>query len=295
MTPTQFVVISNKQGRLQIKYEFSANYEGYLINGIEVYGQVVEKILRKETVVVVVFTGFDEYLPIMRALWRMGDDIGRKTVKTEYIHQAEHHNGSKSLSRGECDMPMAYNVVTVMSAKEYNYDSTDGEFLKDQQKVRAISLAHGGSFVVVDGVDGVGVGVGVDSVDSVGEVIKAMGYVDGLAGVVQAVFERRGLGPLELGPALGPLGPGPGPRIVLAIPRGWDSWNRIQLVARAIYHEGLFDSDSAVEEFIRGYGEFLEKEEGEERDNDLKEGEERVTTSYGDIVNSVRDVISRVS
>lgn len=286
MTPTQFVVISNKQEPLQIKYEFSAKYKGYLINGIDVYGKVVEKVLRKGAVVVVMFTGFDEYLPIMRALWRMGDDNGRKTVKTEYIHQAEHHNGSKSLSRGECDMPMAYNVVTVMKAKDYNYDSTDGEFLKAQQKVRAISLVHGGSFVVVDGD---GAGAGGESVDGVGEVMKAMGYVDGLIGVVQAVPGMD----LGLGPMLGPAESGPGPGIVLAIPRGWDSWNRIQLVARAIYHEGLFDNDSDVEEFIRGYGEALCSRDS--TDNDLKEeSEESDTTSYEDIVNSVRDVINTV-
>lgn len=242
---TIITIQNDPSQRLALKYIGHEHYSMYFFNGLDLYGDAIATLVAQADAVtlVVVYSSLQTLMPVMRFVAQLDHvHLHQDAVKHKYLQRCKLNEGEE-LQMGQCSHPLVAPIVLVMDSDLFAADPSSVESIFLQQLTRFMALLHGGSMMAVNNLQEV-----VESA-TVAEIISKLEHPD-LESDPDSVVQVFTYRDTNTHPSL-------------FIPKGWDSWSRIALLAKSIYYDPLFAThnlltqDSEFEHLMSLYTEYL--------------------------------------
>lgn len=211
-------------------YYTTNDHEIYVIYNFVVYTKFIESVIAKDNnknvTVIAVYTNLQDLFRLTKILHRIGSDELKQTHQSQWIKR--HHQFmspqdydsnatfNPELGPGHADKPLAMEVIFLFDDKTMGKDHLSPTSISTQQILRFIALKHSASFVIISGLKS----LASDEMAIIALLQKTTG-----AGIEpMSIYEDEGLKVTEI------------VHIKTLIPMGWDTWTRIELLAKAGFH-----------------------------------------------------------
>ncbi|ODV64642.1 hypothetical protein HYPBUDRAFT_96318, partial [Hyphopichia burtonii NRRL Y-1933] len=242
-----------------INYYTEGNHEIYVMCNYSVYAKYLESLLQPnelETHLVPVFSSIEELYPLLYMINKIGGAPAGKTklkfidnlkyfMKVSSLDDDEDYDGDDipiNLSSGQAERPLNMDLIIVLDSDLFSQDHLLPYSVSTQQLLRFLSLQHSGSFAIVSG---------VQSFISSGASILSLSYNHPPEPI--SIYDEDGV---FISDNL---------FVNILIPLGWDSWSKIEILAKSAAHGGpqlsksrLLSSLEEIQEFNTLYEQFLD-------------------------------------
>lgn len=266
---------SGTKNGTSINYFTEGKYEIYVMCNYSVYAKYLESLLQPnelETHLVPVFSSMEELYPLLYMINKIGGAPAGKTklkfidnlkyfMKVSSLDDNEDYDGDDipiNLSPGQAERPLNMDLIIVLDSDLFSQDHLLPYSVSTQQLLRFLSLQHSGSFAIVSGVQSF-----ISSGASILSLVKFIDQsVEGQPNESQSynhppepisIYDEDGV---FISDNL---------FVNILIPLGWDSWSKIEILAKSAAHGGpqlsksrLLSSLEEIQEFNTLYEQFLD-------------------------------------
>lgn len=232
---------------LSIKYLYTKSHDIYIISNIELFENYLEKELQKEEYrSITIITMVNDIGALIQAMSFLNafDDIesrqrNKDKFSEDYVYylkgiQSENDTNGINLSEqalalppGQCDQPLPFELVIVLDSDNFNDDHLSPKSVYLQQQFRFTALKHGGSFVCMPNTYQL-----LADEKMILQFLLQIG-IQYTTGTMQIQSNR----PEPVAIYKESLGRDNANQIRLLTPKGWDSWNKIQILATSVIHD----------------------------------------------------------
>ncbi|KAK6200097.1 uncharacterized protein RJT21DRAFT_40254 [Scheffersomyces amazonensis] len=253
------LVVLNKGLRSSISYNYENNLDIYTITNPDNFVSYMIQLLNnknyRDIKIIISIGKISELLPILKCLY-LNTNLTRSTYDNLFLNQFNQHlrTGQSSTTthsieilpgRGQGDRFIPIDLSIVIDPKEFltntnSYLSISSIAL--QQYLRYFTLKHGARLAVIK------------QIDYIQFPHKLIDYFQKLQDQPQPIFDsfestdNTSKNPFTLN---------------LFIPKAWDSWSKIILVSKSMFHdnESLLGNTEVIEEFDLAYNQYIESEQ----------------------------------
>lgn len=227
-----FVVVSGSQS-LAVKWETRLQCDVYHVHNVLILASIMQGFLQKqiEPTVVVIYEDLRSFSATLKVLYNL-NETKRAVYQKQFTQAKQVYYGSNEhiLAKGECDSPIAFKVYFMIPSKTITVDVLSNKSISAQLFVRVLSLKHGATVI---------------------------SHADDVNWLLNSIIDKS----LDL------LQPKPvaeeSVSLTLLIPKGWDSWSKINILAKvSLVHGSIpqFAGDEEYAKFICTYDKYLEDE-----------------------------------
>lgn len=232
-----------------IKYMKNEDHDIYVLSNYQVYIKYVESLLKetetRDIHLLPVFNTFSELLNLLGILDKQGNPDHKNTYRNQFIDGYMHYLKSSielddnedafevKLSQGQADRPLSYNVTLLLDTESFAQDHLSTSSISVQQILRFIGLKHSTSLIAVSGILTL-----IKNDEAIRNLLQIVDHGKILDNIrrEQSLEQLQRPEPISIYDEAG-IFSSEGVFINLLIPRGWDSWNKIELVAKSIIHD----------------------------------------------------------
>lgn len=268
------IIILHQYTTLSINYLYTNDYDIYIISNLNIFDKYLRKKLSQNTrgkVTVITLLGDTEEFIHAIAFLNSFDNIdGRLQNKNQFAEEYTYYlkkmqygediSGYRlgdeefNLPPGHCDIPLPFELIVVLDNIELNNDHLSLKSVFMQQILRFVSLKHGGTFVCTSNTQAI-----ITSEKVLLNFLLQIGHQSTKTQRIQvnnpeaiAIYESdHNLNDKNL-------------RICLLSPKGWDSWNKIQILATSVIHDtdkskyNLLSNENAFNELNLVYNAYID-------------------------------------
>lgn len=240
-------------------YYATNDHEIYVICNFVVYSRFIESVIAKDltrnVTVITAYTSYQDLFRLTKILHGIGSNERKQTYRNQWIerhHQfmsPQDYNSNAAfkpdLGPGQADRPLAMGVLFLIDDETMGKDHLSSTSISTQQILRFIALKHSASFAIISGLKSL-------ISDEMG-IITFLKKTTGVGTEPVSIYEDEGLKVTEI------------VHIKTLMPMGWDTWLRIELLAKAGFHTStqaakLLTCEQEFTELNLHYDNFLEKE-----------------------------------
>lgn len=218
------------------------NHDIYLISNLNIFKDYVQKVILKniqgKITVFVVFNSLESFVPILAFLSSFNDIEARQQQKQKYcddyvyyLKQLQMVNGDGAsdvyesdlhLYSGQCDQPLPFELVVILDSQSLKGDHLSPRSISIQQLLRLLTLKHGGLFACISNTPQI-----MSKSDSVLDVLLQIGYQPNSSNNNEHTTRPKPIPIYQQSQ----VSANSDIKVHLLIPKGWDSWNKIQILA----------------------------------------------------------------
>lgn len=256
---------STKSRGTSANYYTTDEHEIYVICNYVVYIKFIELLITKDATakvtVVVAYANLEELLELTRVLYQLGSDEKKQLHQkqwyqkhSQYLRPEEDYEQDSEIafevSPGQADKPLAVQTVFLIDDEIMERDHLTPQSIAIQQILRFVALKHAASFVIITGLSSL-----------ISNEIAITSFVQKVYGskLVEpiSVYEDEGLKVTE------------SIYVNTLIPLGWETWARIELLAKSGFHSGtesakLLSSEDSFAQLNQLYNAYLGSGNSEE-------------------------------
>lgn len=214
----EVIVVMSDNGKISSTFAYLAigDKHVYYFNGFELYKDTVKYMLsRRQTTFIPVYSNLTVLIRMMQLVNSVNDTSILEENKQQFMRYYLHYHETEVVDDVSGQEPLLVLLIICIDREQFKADITSAEFISVQQVCRMISLMHGGSVVVTNNV----YNITKDRISTT-SLLKTVGLLDNEYPEPEPLFKEVYM---DLVP--------------LFIPRGWDSWNKIVLLAKSIYYD----------------------------------------------------------
>lgn len=244
------IIIIHQFATLSINYLYTNDYDICIISNLNIFEKYLRRELSQSThrkiTVITVLSDIKVFIQTMIFLNSFDNDEGRLQNKNQFTEEYAYYlkemqygddnsgyelNESElAFSPGQCDVPLPFELIVVLDTLELNDDHLSPRSVFLQQFFRFVSLKHGGIFVCTSNTTSL-----ITDEKVILSFLLQIGH-QGITKTQQIQLNRPE--PIALYQSSRDSN-NTNLYIRLLLPKGWDSWNKIQILATpAIYENG---------------------------------------------------------
>lgn len=242
------IIILHRYATLSINYLYTNSYDIYVISNLNIF----EKHLRRQlsqnihgkVTVITVLSDIEAFIRTMAFLNSFDNDEGRLQNKNQfakeyayYLKEMQYEDDTSgyeldetelNFPPGHCDVPLPFELVVVLDNVDLKNDHLSPRSVFLQQLLRFVSLKHGGTFVCTSNTQAL-----MTNEKIISSFLLQIGHHDitQTQRTQQSRPEPVAIYETDQNGNNGNL------QVRLLSPKGWDSWNKIQILATSAIHE----------------------------------------------------------
>ena len=242
------IIVLHRYATLSINYLYTNNYDIYIISNLNIFENHLKRQLSQNThekvTVITILSDIEAFLQAIIFLNSFDNDEGRLENKnqfaeeyTYYLKEMQHEDDTGGYeideselksSPGNCDVPLPFELVVVLDNADFKNDHLSARSVFLQQFLRFVSLKHGGTFVCTSNTQAL-----MTSEKKILSFLLQIGHHN--LTHTQRIQQRRPE-PIAIYES-DKNGDNENLQVRLLSPKGWDSWNKIQILATTAIHE----------------------------------------------------------
>ncbi|KAK6456792.1 uncharacterized protein RJT20DRAFT_34425 [Scheffersomyces xylosifermentans] len=267
------VLVLSSGSRSAIDYSSSSKSEIYTITNSGAFLAYIKGLLKQrytEVYVIVLFSHFKELVPLIRIL-RSVNVEGAENYKQDFQKKPTAQNTSNSKPTDpdghsadeECDLPVPFQLFFILDSKILASDPISTKSIALQQYLRFISVKHGASLVVAENTQ---------------DIIENPEDLIGLEMAAQPILELDNAAATN------------GILVNQYIPRAWDSWSKIILIAKSVGFlspGSMLATTQDIQDFKILYNSYFEQDTSDSIPTDSHSEDENVSANANSSENTV--------
>lgn len=244
------IIILHQYATLSINYLYTNRYDIYVISNLNIFEKHLRTQLSQDTLgkvtIITVLSNIEAFILTMVFLNSFDNDEGRLQNKNQfaeeyayYLKEMQYGNdtGGYDLDEaelnfppGHCDVPLPFELVVVLDNVDLKNDHLSPRSVFLQKLLRFVSLKHGGTFVCTSNTQAL-----MTKEKIILSFLLQIGYHDTTQ--TQRIQQSRTTPePIAIYES-DQSGNNGNVQVRLLSPKGWDSWNKIQILATSAIHE----------------------------------------------------------
>lgn len=242
------ITILHQSATLSINYLYTNSYDIYVISNLNIFEKHLRRQLSLNThgkiTVITILSDIEAFIRTMVFLNSFADDEGRVQNKNQFAEEYAYYlkemqygddaggyeldEAGLNFPPGHCDVPLPFELVVVLDNVDLKNDHLSPRSVFLQQLLRFVSLKHGGTFVCTSNTQAL-----MSNEKIILRFLLQIGHHDitQTQRIQQSRPEPIAIYESDQNGNNGNL------QICLLSPKGWDSWNKIQILASSVIHE----------------------------------------------------------